>query len=85
MVLTALKLVVHIKALLSMLIFPRLSKLLPHRRQCNLFPFFLLSGAQYRITNNNNNNDNNNYPETRKYWVDVQRDIVLSHGERDPL
>ena len=86
MVLTALKLVVHIKALLSMLTFPRLSKLLPHRRQCNLFPFFLLSGAQYRITNNNNNNnDNNNYPETRKYWVDVQRDIVLSHGERDPL
>ena len=24
-------------------------------------------------------------PETRKYWVDVQRGIVLSHGERDPL
>ena len=27
----------------------------------------------------------NFYPETRKYWVDVQRGIVLSHGERDPL
>ena len=27
----------------------------------------------------------NNLPETRKYWVDVQRGIVLSHGERDPL
>ena len=33
--------------------------------------------------NNNNNNDdddnnnnNNNFPETRKYWVDVQRGIV---------
>ena len=24
-------------------------------------------------------------PETRKYWVDVQRGIVSSHGERDPL
>ena len=24
-------------------------------------------------------------PETRKYWVDVQRRIVSSHGERDPL
>ena len=24
-------------------------------------------------------------PETRKYWVDVQRGIVLSHVERDPL
>ena len=23
--------------------------------------------------------------ETRKYWVDVQRGIVSSHGERDPL
>ena len=27
----------------------------------------------------------NFYPETRKYWVDVQRGIVLSHGERNPL
>ena len=27
----------------------------------------------------------NFYPETRKYWVDVQQGIVLSHGERDPL
>ena len=35
--------------------------------------------------NNNNYNNNNNYPETRKYWVDVQREIVSSHGERDPL
>ena len=24
-------------------------------------------------------------PETMKYWVDVQRGIVSSHGERDPL
>ena len=23
--------------------------------------------------------------ETRKYWVDVQRGTVSSHGERDPL
>ena len=35
--------------------------------------------------NNNNNNNNNSSPETRKYWVDVQRGIVSSHGERDPL
>ena len=37
--------------------------------------------------NNNNNNDNNNniLPKTRKYWVDVQRDIVSSHEDRDPL
>ena len=35
--------------------------------------------------NNNNNNNNNNNPETRKYWVDVQRGIVSTHGERDPL
>ena len=35
--------------------------------------------------NNNNNNNNNNIPETRKYWVDFQRGIVSSHGERDPL
>ena len=35
--------------------------------------------------NNNNKNNNNNLPETRKYWVDVQRGIVSSHGERDPL
>ena len=33
--------------------------------------------------NNNNNNNNDNVSETRKYWVDVQRDIVSSHGERD--
>ena len=32
-----------------------------------------------------NNNNNNKFPETRKYWVDVQRGIVSSHGERDPL
>ena len=35
--------------------------------------------------NNNNKNNNNNFPENRKYWVDVQRVIVSSHGERDPL
>ena len=28
---------------------------------------------------------NTNYPETRKYWVDVEWGIVSSHGERDPL
>ena len=28
---------------------------------------------------------NNPLPETRKYWVDVQRGIVSSHWERDPL
>ena len=26
-----------------------------------------------------------NIPETRKYWFDVQRGIVSSHGETDPL
>ena len=35
--------------------------------------------------NNNNNNNNNNFPETRKYWVDVQLGIVSSHGEKDSL
>ena len=37
--------------------------------------------------NNNNNNNNNkvHFPETRKYWVDVQQGIVWSHGERDAL
>ena len=34
---------------------------------------------------NNNNINSNNTPETRKYWVDIQRGIVSSHGERDPL
>ena len=24
------------------------------------------------------------FPKTRKYWVDVQRGIVSSHGETDP-
>ena len=35
--------------------------------------------------NNNNNNDNNNSNNIRKYWFDVERGIVSSHGERDPL
>ena len=35
--------------------------------------------------NNDNDNYNNNIPKTRKYWVDVQWEIVSSHGERDPL
>ena len=26
-----------------------------------------------------------NFPETRKYWVDLQWGIVSFHGERDPL
>ena len=61
MLLTALKLVIHIWDLLDILIFPWLSKLFPHRRLCNLFTFFfLLSGAQYRTPNNSNNNNNNN-------------------------
>ena len=33
----------------------------------------------------NNNNNNSRLPESRKYWVNVQRGIVSSHGERDPL
>ena len=37
-------------------------------------------GDMYNNDNNNNNNNNNN-----KYWVDFQRGIVSSHGERDPL
>ena len=45
--------------------------------------------VQNNNNNNNNNNNynynNNNFPETRKYWVDVQRGIVSSRGERDPL
>ena len=46
-------------------------------------------GCEYEWPNNtnnnsnNNNNNNNNFPETGKYWVDVQRGIVSSHGERD--
>ena len=35
--------------------------------------------------NNINNNNNNNSPRPGNYWVDVQRGIVSSHGERDPL
>ena len=35
--------------------------------------------------NNNNNKNNNNNPKTRKYWVDVQRRIVSSDGEKNPL
>ena len=35
--------------------------------------------------NNNDNNNNNNFRETRKYWVKVQRGIISSHGESDPL
>ena len=25
------------------------------------------------------------FPETRKYWIDVQWGIVSSHGQRNPL
>ena len=35
--------------------------------------------------NINNNNNNDNSPRPENYWVDVQRGIVSSHGERDPL
>ena len=38
------------------------------------------------INNSNNNTDNNNNNrETRKYWVDIQRGIILSHEVKDPL
>ena len=40
------------------------------------------------INNNdddNSNDDNNNNNSNNKYWVDVQRGTVSSHGERDPL
>ena len=40
------------------------------------------------INNNdddNSNDDNNNNNNNNKYWVDVQRGTVSSHGERDPL
>ena len=39
------------------------------------------------INNNDddNSNDNNNNNNNNKYWVDVQRGTVSSHGERDPL
>ena len=31
------------------------------------------------------NNNNNSIPKTRKYWVDVQQGIGLSHGLKDPI
>ena len=45
----------------------------------------LINNDNTNNNNNSDNNNNNNFPETRKYWVDVQRGIVSSHGERDPL
>ena len=35
--------------------------------------------------NNNDNNNNNNIPETRKYWIDVQRESLISWGEGSSL
>ena len=35
--------------------------------------------------NNNNNNNNNKNLRLRKYWVDVQQEIILPHGVKDPL
>ena len=34
---------------------------------------------------NNNSNNNNSKPETRKYLIEVQWGIVLSHGVKNPL
>ena len=36
-------------------------------------------------SNNNNDTNNNNNNNNNKYWVDAQRRIVSSHGDRDPL
>ena len=43
------------------------------------------SVSQHNNDDDNDNNNNNNTPETRKYWVDVERGIISSHGKRDPL
>ena len=58
--LTILKLDVHIYALLNILIYFFVI-LFAHSSWCNFFPFFiLLSWVQCRILNNDNNNNNNN-------------------------
>ena len=44
-----------------------------------------INGTRINVNNSNNNINNNNIPEIRKYWVNVQRGIVSSHVERDPL
>ena len=50
-----------------------------------------ITKKDYHNSNNSNNskdnntNTNNNNNKSRKYWVDFQRGIVSSHGERDPL
>ena len=56
---------------------------------------FCYSSIMIKQYNNNNNNNNKMitiiiiiiiiFPETRKFWVDVQLGKVSSHGERDPL
>ena len=56
---------------------------------------FFLQNKSDNNNNNDNSNDNNNhdddnnnndnFPDTRKYWVDIQRGRVSSHGERNPL
>ena len=54
-------------------------------------PYFVLlsnkSSSNDDDDDDDDDDDNNNsrLPESRKYWVNVQRGIVSSHGERDPL
>ena len=31
--------------------------------------------------NNSNNNNSGNYPVAWKYWVDLRREIAISHGQ----
>ena len=49
------------------------------------FSFTNLNNNNNNNNNNRNNNNNNNFPETTKYWVDVQWGTVSSHWEGDPL
>ena len=39
-----------------------------------------------KCNNDDDDDDDNNiiFPETWKYWIDVQRGIVSSRGERGP-
>ena len=51
-----------------------------HKQNISLFSKQSKNCKQHNNNDNNNNNNNNNNInlETRKYWVDVQREIVLS-------
>ena len=51
----------------------------------NMLYVIIKSYAKVNIKERNNNNNSNNSPKTRKYWVDVQPGIVLSHEKRGPL